>query len=132
MKQAECLLFVSVSLEIAILLTNRNVPKNTLDTVPYPMYFTIFVLYFIKFYCHGFRLPFKIESRQYQIHHHKIKARRCCDIWGTVENENFSIQQTVAGVSDKLTRTPFYANPKLFIPAQLSVALFSETCFPSK
>jgi hypothetical protein len=55
MKQAS-LLFFGVSLEIAILLANRNVPKNT---VQHSVYFTLFVLYFIKFYCQEFRLPLK-------------------------------------------------------------------------
>jgi len=56
MKQADCLLFFGVSLEIASLLANRNVSINMLDIVPHSMYFTLFVLYFIKFYCQGFRL----------------------------------------------------------------------------
>ena len=49
MKQTDCLLFFGVSLGIAILLPNLNEPMNMLDTVPQSMYFTRFVLYFIKF-----------------------------------------------------------------------------------
>jgi len=59
MKQADCLLFFCVSLEIAILLANRNEPMNMLDIVLHSMYFTLFVMYFIQFYRYGFRWTFK-------------------------------------------------------------------------